>query len=69
MSNIRGYKAVIEAAHNFGCLFRGQITAAWKIPLAKVLVIAARLAGLSTMGFVQSLGATARTFDTRTGVR
>ena len=50
MANISGYRAVTEAAHNFGRLFTGQITAAGKIPPAKVLVIGAGVAGLSASG-------------------
>ena len=69
MANISGYRAVTEAAHNFGRLFTGQITAAGKIPPAKVLVIGAGVAGLSAIGCAQSLGAIVRAFDTRTSVR
>ena len=64
MANISGYRAVTEAAHNFGRLFTGQITAAGKIPPAKVLVIGAGVAGLSAIGCAQSLGAIVRAFDT-----
>ncbi len=69
MANISGYRAVTEAAHNFGRLFTGQITAAGKIPPAKVLVIGAGVAGLSAIGCAQSLGAIVRAFDTRSSVR
>ncbi|MBS1256029.1 MAG: NAD(P) transhydrogenase subunit alpha [Deltaproteobacteria bacterium] len=69
MANISGYRAVTEAAHNFGRLFTGQITAAGKIPPAKVLVIGAGVAGLSAVGCAQSLGAIVRAFDTRSSVR
>ena len=69
MANISGYRAVTEAAHNFGRLFTGQITAAGKIPPAKVLVIGAGVAGLSAIGCAQSLGAIVRAFDTRKSVR
>ena len=69
MANISGYRAVTEAAHNFGRLFTGQITAAGRIPPAKVLVIGAGVAGLSAIGAAQSLGAIVRAFDTRTSVR
>ena len=69
MANISGYRAVTEAAHNFGRLFTGQITAAGKIPPAKVLVIGAGVAGLSAIGCAQSLGAIVRAFDTRISVR
>ena len=69
MANISGYRAVTEAAHNFGRLFTGQITAAGKIPPAKVLVIGAGVAGLSAIGAARSLGAIVRAFDTRTSVR
>ncbi len=69
MANISGYRAVTEAAHNFGRLFTGQITAAGRIPPAKVLVIGAGVAGLSAIGCAQSLGAIVRAFDIRQGVR
>jgi NAD(P) transhydrogenase subunit alpha len=69
MANISGYRAVTEAAHNFGRLFTGQITAAGRIPPAKVLVIGAGVAGLSAVGSARSLGAIVRAFDTRTSVR
>ncbi|MBC8259782.1 MAG: Re/Si-specific NAD(P)(+) transhydrogenase subunit alpha [SAR324 cluster bacterium] len=69
MANISGYRAVTEAAHHFGRLFTGQITAAGKIPPAKVLVIGAGVAGLSAAGSAQSLGAIVRAFDTRSAVR
>ncbi|WP_346837342.1 Re/Si-specific NAD(P)(+) transhydrogenase subunit alpha [Microbulbifer sp. SAOS-129_SWC] len=69
MANIAGYRAVIEAAHNFGRFFTGQITAAGKIPPAKVLVIGAGVAGLSAIGTSKSMGAIVRAFDTRAEVR
>ncbi|MEX2963056.1 Re/Si-specific NAD(P)(+) transhydrogenase subunit alpha [Microbulbifer sp. TYP-18] len=69
MANIAGYRAVIEAAHNFGRFFTGQITAAGKIPPARVLVIGAGVAGLSAIGTAKSLGAVVRAFDTRAEVR
>ncbi|SDJ91489.1 Re/Si-specific NAD(P)(+) transhydrogenase subunit alpha [Microbulbifer yueqingensis] len=69
MANIAGYRAVIEAAHNFGRFFTGQITAAGKIPPARVLVIGAGVAGLSAIGTAKSLGAMVRAFDTRAEVR
>ncbi|MFA0810954.1 Re/Si-specific NAD(P)(+) transhydrogenase subunit alpha [Microbulbifer epialgicus] len=69
MANIAGYRAVIEAAHNFGRFFTGQITAAGKIPPAKVLVIGAGVAGLSAIGTAKSMGAIVRAFDTREEVR
>lgn len=69
MANIAGYRAVIEAAHNFGRFFTGQITAAGKIPPAKVLVIGAGVAGLSAIGTAKSMGAVVRAFDTRAEVR
>ena len=65
MANIAGYRAVIEAANNFGSFFTGQITAAGKIPPAKVLVIGAGVAGLAAIGAARSLGAIVRAFDTR----
>ncbi|MBE8167762.1 MAG: Re/Si-specific NAD(P)(+) transhydrogenase subunit alpha [Shewanella sp.] len=65
MANISGYRAVIEAAHEFGRFFTGQITAAGKVPPAKVLVIGAGVAGLAAIGAAGSLGAIVRAFDTR----
>ncbi|MEJ6780114.1 MAG: NAD(P)(+) transhydrogenase (Re/Si-specific) subunit alpha, partial [Akkermansiaceae bacterium] len=65
MANIAGYRAVIEAGNNFGHFFTGQITAAGKVPPAKVLVIGAGVAGLSAIGTASSLGAIVRAFDTR----
>ncbi|MGN6319311.1 Re/Si-specific NAD(P)(+) transhydrogenase subunit alpha [Trinickia sp.] len=65
MANIAGYRAVIEAAHHFGRIFTGQITAAGKMPPAKVLVIGAGVAGLAAIGAARSLGAVVRAFDTR----
>ncbi|MCP5535839.1 MAG: Re/Si-specific NAD(P)(+) transhydrogenase subunit alpha [Akkermansiaceae bacterium] len=65
MANIAGYRAVIEAGNNFGHFFTGQITAAGKVPPAKVLVIGAGVAGLSAIGCASSLGAIVRAFDTR----
>ena len=69
MANIAGYRAVIEAAHEFGSFFTGQITAAGKVPPAKVLVIGAGVAGLSAIGAAKSLGAIVRAFDTRLAVK
>lgn len=65
MANIGGYRAVIEAANHFGRFFTGQITAAGKVPPAKVLVIGAGVAGLAAIGTARSLGAIVRAFDTR----
>ena len=65
MANIAGYRAVIEASSNFGRFFTGQITAAGKVPPAKVLVIGAGVAGLAAIGTAQSLGAIVRAFDVR----
>lgn len=65
MANIGGYRAVVEAAHLFGRFFTGQITAAGKVPPAKVLVIGAGVAGLAAIGTSNSLGAIVRAFDTR----
>jgi NAD(P) transhydrogenase subunit alpha len=69
MANIAGYRAVIEAAQHFGRFFTGQITAAGKIPPAKVLVIGAGVAGLAAIGAAKSLGAIVRAFDTRPEVK
>ena len=68
MANISGYRAVIEAAHTFGRFFTGQVTAAGKVPPAKVLVIGAGVAGLAAIGAAHSLGAIVRAFDTRVEV-
>ena len=57
MANIAGYRAVIEAGNNFGRFFTGQVTAAGKVPPAKVLVIGAGVAGLAAIGTATSLGA------------
>jgi NAD(P) transhydrogenase subunit alpha len=69
MANIGGYRAVIEAANHFGRFFTGQITAAGKVPPAKVLVIGAGVAGLAAIGTAMSLGAIVRAFDTRPEVK
>jgi NAD(P) transhydrogenase subunit alpha len=69
MANIGGYRAVVEAANNFGRFFTGQITAAGKIPPAKVLVIGGGVAGLAAIGTAMSLGAIVRAFDTRLEVK
>jgi NAD(P) transhydrogenase subunit alpha len=65
MANIAGYRAVIEAAHQFGRFFTGQITAAGKVPAAKVFVIGAGVAGLAAIGAAAGLGAIVRANDTR----
>ena len=69
MANIAGYKAVIEAANQFGRFFTGQITAAGKVPPAKVLVIGGGVAGLSAVGTAKNMGAIVRAFDTRAAVK
>ena len=69
MANIAGYRAVIEAANNFGRFFTGQVTAAGKVPPAKVMVIGAGVAGLAAIGAANSLGAIVRAFDTRPEVK
>ncbi len=69
MANVGGYRAVIEAAEHFGRFFTGQITAAGRIPPAKVLVIGAGVAGLSAIGAARGLGAIVRGFDTRPEVK
>ena len=65
MANIAGYRAVIEAGNNFGRFFTGQVTAAGKVPPAKVLVIGAGVAGLAAVGTATSLGAITLAFDVR----
>ncbi|MBC3191749.1 Re/Si-specific NAD(P)(+) transhydrogenase subunit alpha [Pseudonocardia sp. C8] len=68
MANIAGYRAVIEAAHEFGRFFTGQVTAAGKVPPAKVLVVGAGVAGLAAIGAAGSLGAVVRATDPRPDV-
>ncbi|WP_256461121.1 Re/Si-specific NAD(P)(+) transhydrogenase subunit alpha [Blastococcus sp. PRF04-17] len=65
MANIAGYRAVVEAAHAFGRFFTGQVTAAGKVPPAKVLVAGAGVAGLAAIGAASSLGAIVRATDVR----
>ncbi len=69
MANIAGYRAMVEAAHEFGRFFTGQITAAGRVPPAKVLVIGAGVAGLSAIGTARNMGAVVRAFDTRPAVK
>ncbi|MDX2052404.1 MAG: Re/Si-specific NAD(P)(+) transhydrogenase subunit alpha [Polyangiaceae bacterium] len=69
MANIAGYRAVIEAASFYGRFFTGQMTAAGKVPPAKVFVIGAGVAGLAAIGAARGLGAIVRAFDTRPAVR
>ena len=65
MANIAGYRAVIEAAHEFGRFFTGQVTAAGKVPPAKVLIVGAGVAGLAAIGAAGSLGAVVKATDPR----
>ena len=65
MANIAGYRAVIEAGNNFGRFFTGQVTAAGKVPPAKVLIVGAGVAGLAAVGTATSLGAITYAFDVR----
>jgi len=69
MANIAGYRAVVEAANRFGRFFTGQVTAAGKVPPAKVLIIGAGVAGLAAIGAAGSMGAVVRAFDTRPEVK
>lgn len=69
MANIAGYRAVVEAANNFGRFFTGQITAAGKVPPAKILVIGGGVAGLAAIGQAKNMGAIVRAFDTRAAVK
>jgi H+-translocating NAD(P) transhydrogenase subunit alpha len=69
MANIAGYRAVIEAASFYGRFFTGQMTAAGRVPPAKVLIIGAGVAGLAAIGAARGLGAIVRAFDTRAAVR
>merc|ERR1719209_264305 len=68
MGNISGYRAVVEASNHFGRFFTGQITAAGKVPPAKVLVIGGGVAGLAATGTAKNMGAIVRAFDTRPAV-
>jgi NAD(P) transhydrogenase subunit alpha len=65
MANIAGHRAVIEAAHEFGRFFTGQVTAAGKVPPAKVLVVGAGVAGLAAIGAAGAPGAIVRATDPR----
>jgi len=69
MANVAGYRAVVEASHVFGRFFTGQITAAGKVPPAKVLIIGAGVAGLAVIGAARNMGAIVRAFDTRPAVK
>jgi len=69
MANIAGYRAVVEAANLFGRFFTGQITAAGRVPPARVMVIGAGVAGLAAIGAAKGLGAVVRAFDTRPEVK
>jgi NAD(P) transhydrogenase len=69
MANIAGYKAIVLAAENFGRFFTGQMTAAGKLPPAKILVIGGGVAGLAAIATGKSLGAIVRGFDTRPAVK
>lgn len=69
MANIAGYRAVVEAAQNFGRFFTGQITAAGKVPPAKIMIIGAGVAGLAAIGAAKGMGAIVRAFDTRPEVK
>ena len=65
MANVAGYRAVVEAAHAFGRQFTGQVTAAGKIPPARVFVVGAGVAGLAAIGAAGAMGAVVRAFDVR----
>ena len=69
MDNIRGYRAVIEAANEFGSFFTGQITAAGRVAPAKVLIVGAGVAGLAALGAAKGLGAIVRAWDVRSAVK
>jgi H+-translocating NAD(P) transhydrogenase subunit alpha len=69
MANIAGYRAVVEAAHAFGRFFTGQVTAAGKVPPAKVFIIGVGVAGLAAIGAANGLGAIVRASDTRPEVK
>ncbi|MEI2774390.1 MAG: Re/Si-specific NAD(P)(+) transhydrogenase subunit alpha [Tetrasphaera sp.] len=65
MANLGGYRAIIEAANEYGGMFTGQVTAAGKMPPATVLVVGAGVAGLAAIGTANSLGAVVKAFDAR----
>jgi NAD(P) transhydrogenase subunit alpha len=65
MANVAGYRAVVEASHEFGRMFMGQVTAAGKIPPARVFVVGAGVAGLAAIGAASAMGARVRAFDVR----
>lgn len=65
MANVAGYRSIIEAAHEFGRQFTGQVTAAGKVPPARVFVVGAGVAGLAAIGTAGSMGAVVRAFDVR----
>jgi len=69
MANVAGYRAVVEASNYFGRFFTGQVTAAGKVPPAKVLIIGAGVAGLAAIGAAGAMGAVVRAFDTRPEVK
>merc|ERR1712213_253618 len=69
MGNISGYRAVVEASNHSGRFFTGQITAAGKVPPAKVLVIGGGVAGLAAVGQAKNMGAIVRAFDVRPAVK
>lgn len=69
MANVSGYRAVIEAANHFPRFFSGQITAAGKVPPAKILVIGGGVAGLAAIAQAKNMGAVVRAFDTRMAVK
>jgi len=69
MANIAGYRAIVEAASFYGRFFTGQMTAAGRVPPARVLVIGAGVAGLAAIGAARGLGAVVRAFDTRSAVK
>lgn len=69
MANVAGYRAVIEAANHFPRFFTGQITAAGKVPPAKILIIGGGVAGLAACAQAKSMGAIVRAFDTRSAVK
>ena len=69
MANIAGYRAIVEAANEFGSFFPSQFTAAGKVDPAKVLIIGAGVAGLASIAAARGLGAIVRAFDTRAAVK
>jgi H+-translocating NAD(P) transhydrogenase len=64
-ANISGYRAVLEACHSYNSFLAGQMTAAGKVPPARVLVIGTGVAGLAAIQTAKNMGAIVSAFDVR----